>query len=324
MATIGSDLSRATQLLQAGECVGIPTETVYGLAGRADRPETLAAIFATKQRPKFDPLILHFANVQHLREHVAHWPESAKRLAHAFWPGPLTMILPKTKRVPDLATSGLPTVAVRIPRHPLTLQLLNAIRLPLAAPSANPFGYVSPTNAQHVNDQLGNKLDYIVDGGDCRVGLESTIIDLSSTAPTILRRGAITQADIEAVIGRVETQSHSTDQPRAPGQLSRHYATTTPLRIGNPTDLCPNHTTQTGERVGVLSFAMPPSKQLMHSAWRQLSPDGDTQAAAANLFRMLRELDALKLDYIIAQRAPEGGLGDAINDRLLRAAAAKL
>jgi L-threonylcarbamoyladenylate synthase len=314
----GVDIERAAALLTAGELVAIPTETVYGLAGNALNEHALAKIFAVKNRPAFDPLIVHTDRQERLQEWARDIPETARALARVFMPGPLTLLLPRRACIPDLVTAGSPLVALRIPDHAMALALLARLPFPLAAPSANPFGYISPTTAGHVARQLGDKIAYILDGGPCRVGLESTIIGFPGGRPVIYRKGGAPVEAIEALIGPVEVQPHSSSNPLAPGMLKSHYAPRATLVLGDIDALLRAHA---GKRVGILSFdrrfpQIPPEQQ------RALAPDGDLEEAARRLFAALRHLDEQDLDIIIAEPAPEKGLGRAINDRLRRAAAA--
>lgn len=310
---IGTDVTRAAQLLREGQLVGIPTETVYGLAGNALHEATVLDIFRVKNRPAFDPLIVHAPSLEHLRTYVRNIPEPARVLAQALMPGPLTLLLPKASIIPDLVTSGLDTVAVRIPRHPLTRQLLELLDFPLAAPSANPFGYISPTTAQHVAQQLGDKIPYILDGGPCEVGLESTIVGFEEEYPVVYRKGGVSIERIESLIGSVRVQEHSSSNPQAPGMLKSHYAPRTPLRLGLPLGIVPS------SKVGIIAF-----RQEVFGWEHQevLSASGSYTEAAQRLFAALRRLDALGLDLIYAELLPEQDLGRAINDRLRRAAAA--
>lgn len=313
MAQLGKDIQAAKLLLEAGEVVGIPTETVYGLAGNAFNPDAVLTIFRVKNRPSFDPLIVHTDSLDKLDRFVTAIPKAARLLAETYWPGPLTLLLPKQHLVPDLVTSGLPSVAVRIPNHPLTLDLLRSLDFPLAAPSANPFGYISPTTAQHVADQLGNQIPYILDGGPAGIGLESTIVGFDTNTLSVLRLGGLALEQIEQVVGPVTVQTHSTSNPRAPGMLSSHYAPRKPL-ILLPAGTSP----QPEARAGALVFREPfagidPAHQ------RVLSPTGDLNEAAKNLFAHLRALDALPIDTIYAETLPNRDLGWAMNDRLRRA-----
>lgn len=314
IAETGTDISRAKKLLEAGELVAIPTETVYGLAANAFDDQAALRIFEVKRRPSFDPLIVHTSSLDRIGEFVRDVPEVAYKLAEAFWPGPLTLLLPKNEKVPDLVTSGLPRVAVRIPRHALTLQLLEQLHFPLAAPSANPFGYISPTTAQHVEEQLGEQIPYILDGGPCQVGVESTIIGFEGTKTVVYRLGGMSVEELAPYCSDIELMPHSSSNPQAPGQLKSHYAPRIPVTIGNLTELL---TRYDKSEVAVLSFRdhYPEVRQFT------LSHAGDLQEAAQNLFKALRELDKMPVKHILAEEVPDYGLGRAINDRLARAAA---
>lgn len=315
---IGQNLEQAGEFLRAGQLVAIPTETVYGLAGNGLDPQAVVRIYEAKNRPAFDPLILHIASLDVLPEIVSEIPEKALLLAERLWPGPLTLVLPRKPVVPDIVTSGLDTVAVRIPDHPLTLELLKRLDFPLAAPSANPFGYISPTKASHVAEQLSGSVAYILDGGDCQVGLESTIIGFPEGIPTAYRLGGLTLEAIESVAGPVQRLPHSTSNPKAPGMLQSHYAPRKPFLLSHRS--APGFIA--GEDTGYLLFSDPlpgvaPEKQ------RILSPTGNLQEAAQYLFSFLRELDKTAAHKIHAEKVPDEGLGKAINDRLLRAAAVR-
>lgn len=312
MAIIGSDMNDATRLLRAGDIVAIPTETVYGLAANAFDEAAVLKVFEAKQRPSFDPLIVHVGAQQDVDGLARHLPPGAQALMDAFWPGPLTLVLPKRPEVPDLVTSGLDTVGVRMPAHPLVRELLGALPFPLAAPSANPFGYVSPTTAQHVADQLGGRVPYILDGGPCTVGIESTIVGWESDRWMLYRAGGLPVEELEAVIGRVHPAVRQV-LPAAPGMLESHYAPRTPVFVGDIHTMRMDHT---GKRLGVIAFTR--SHAATHC--RVLSPSGDLSEAARRLFAALRELDASDCEVILAERFPEHGLGRAINDRLRRAA----
>lgn len=311
MSIIGKDIKQAATLLKSGNCVGIPTETVYGLAGNALDTAVVASIFRIKDRPDFDPLIVHVASLAQAQQYTLDWPEGAKSLAAKYWPGPLTLVLPKAVAIPFQVTSGLETVAIRVPDHALTLDLLQTLDFPLAAPSANPFGYVSPTTAAHVNDQLGGKISYILDGGPCRVGVESTIIAWNEGVPEILRLGAVTIEMIETVLGKVRVKTHSSSNPKAPGMLENHYAPHTKLVFQGAEKDVPGKT-------GYLGFdtfhpLYPRENQQL------LSPSGDLFEAARNLYAMLRILDQQGLEKIILAPVPADGVGQAINDRIRRA-----
>lgn len=309
---IGTDLQLAKELLEAGKLVGIPTETVYGLAGNALNEEAVLSIFRVKNRPAFDPLIIHTNSFERLQEFVRDVPEKALLLAEKLTPGPLTLLLPKAPQIPDLVTSGLDTVAVRIPQHELTRSLLEQLPFPLAAPSANPFGYISPTTAEHVAQQLGDKIPYILDGGPCEIGVESTIVGFEGDQVIVYRKGGTPIEAIDSLIGPVEVRSHSSSNPQAPGMLKSHYAPRTPLSI----DADIRELSQS-DRIGILSF------QTDYGFTNQeiLSHTGNYAEAARHLFAAMRRLDALDLDHIYAELIPEQDLGVAINDRIRRAAA---
>ena len=316
MAEIGKDIKKAKELLESGQLVAIPTETVYGLAGNAFDNAAVVKIFETKNRPEFDPLIVHVPSIEHARNYVESIPEKALVLAEKFWPGPLTIVLKKKSIIPDLVTAGLDTVGLRCPDHPLTRALLNELSFPLAAPSANPFGYISPTTAAHVNEQLGEKIPYILDGGSCDVGIESTIVGLEDDSPVIYRMGGLSQEKIESVIGRVATQLHSSSNPKAPGQLKSHYAPVKRLILGDIIDLLQKYPAHCS---GILTF----DKDFNSPYQFILSPNSSVEEAAQNLFTALRELDKQPVDVILAELVPDHGLGRAINDRLRRAAASR-
>ena len=303
-------------MLTEGKLVGIPTETVYGLAGNALNMSAVTEIFHAKNRPTFDPLIVHTYSKEKATELVTEMPDYAQKLATAFWPGPLTLLLPGNEKINKLITSGSDLVGIRVPNHPLTLELLKQIKFPLAAPSANPFGYISPTSAQHVVNQLGGEVAYILDGGSCTVGLESTIVGPGKKHPAIYRKGGISQEDIEAIIGPVEVMPYSSSNPKAPGMLDRHYSPRTPILLGNIPELLKKYITK---NTAVLSFTK--DYRQGHPNDKILSPSADTREAAVNFFSSLRELDNLGVDIILAELVPNEALGASINDRLKRAAA---
>lgn len=313
---MGSDVQHAAWLLKRGEIVAVPTETVYGLAGNALIPETVVRIFDIKQRPFFDPLIIHVPDKGSIINYTSGIPLRLQPLMDVFMPGPLTVLLPKSEVIPDIVTAGSPYVAIRIPSHPLMLELLTMLDFPLAAPSANPFGYISPTTAQHVDMQLGKEIPYILDGGPCQIGVESTIVGMEGDKIIIYRKGGIPVEDIENIVGEVSVNAVSTSNPQAPGMLESHYAPRTPLSVIAAGDQIMEHANPA--HVGVLCFQnyhteFPTSNQ------RILSTSGNMAEAAKNLFAMMRELDALPLQHIYAELLPESGLGRAINDRLRRA-----
>ena len=312
MAAIGSNLPLAASLLEQGELVAIPTETVYGLAANALDAAAVAKIFVAKNRPTFDPLIVHIAAPEEMATYAHDIPEAAGVLASAFWPGPLTILLPRKAIIPDLVTSGLDRVGLRCPDHALTRQLLQRLTFPLAAPSANPFGYISPTTATHVYDQLGERIGYILDGGPCRIGLESTIVGFEDGQPVVYRLGGIPVPALEAAVGQVRLAVNRSSDPQAPGQLSSHYAPRTKVVIGLPE----GDPTDRPQDFAVLAF----SRDHGYEHQVILSRSGDTSEAAQRLFSALRELDGSGVRMIHAELAPEVGLGPAINDRLIRAA----
>ncbi len=309
-------LSQAADMLAAGGIVAFPTETVYGLGASAFDASAAARVFEAKNRPSFDPLIVHVHTVEQAAACTTDFPDIAQELADRFWPGPLTLVMPKTPKIPDLVTAGLPTVAVRMPNHPVALDLIRRAGVPLAAPIANPFGALSPTTADHVRRHLGDKVDAVLDGGACPVGVESTIVSLAGKRPVLLRPGGIPAEAIERVVGRLDRPDPNQKKPAAPGQLPSHYAPRTPLY---PADA--NHLPTNG-RVGLLALH-PPADADAFAAVEVLSPRGDLCEAAANLFAALHRLDALGLDAIVAESMPNEGLGVAINDRLQRAAATR-
>ncbi|MCH2080803.1 MAG: threonylcarbamoyl-AMP synthase [Saprospiraceae bacterium] len=319
---IGTDLDKAVALLEAEEVVAIPTETVYGLAGNAFSVKAVSGIFEAKNRPSFDPLIVHVADKNSIKEVVQNIPKELDTLSRHFMPGPLTLLLPKNEKISDLVTAGSPLVAIRIPKHPLAKALLQRLPFPLCAPSANPFGYISPTHAEHVEAQLGEKIAYILDGGACEVGVESTIVGMEEGKLTIFRKGGIPVEALEALIGPVQVKTHSSSNPKAPGMLKSHYAPQKPFVIGDISLLLQKYSQTTSEKekkVGVLSFKQTYSN-ISAAYQRTLSPMGDLREAAQNLFAAMRYLDEIDVDVIIAELLPEEGLGRAINDRLKRAA----
>jgi L-threonylcarbamoyladenylate synthase len=314
---IGIDIDTAADYLTKAELVAIPTETVYGLAGNALNEDAVLKIYAAKNRPQFNPLIIHVASFEEAKKYIQDISTEAEQLAAAFWPGPLTMLFTKKSNVPDLVTAGSKRVAVRVPDHSLTLQLLAQLNFPVAAPSANPSGYVSPTSAQHVYEGLQNKIPYILDGGECGVGLESTIIGWNENGETELYRlGGITVEEIEKVIGKkIKHHKKITDNPNTPGQLKSHYATHTPLYLGKIDELLAIFA---GKKIILINFKnhhpdIPKEQQFI------LSANGSTDEAAKNLFRVLREVDSMNADVILAELLPDEGLGKAVNDRLERA-----
>lgn len=312
LAADDAAIRRAAALLRAGELVAFPTETVYGLGALAAADAAVARVYAAKGRPAHNPLIIHVAELAAARE-VGRLDARAELLAHRFWPGPLTLVVPLATNaaVSPLATAGLATVALRIPAHPVALALLREVAAPLVAPSANRSGRVSPTTAAHVAEELGGRVALILDGGPCRVGVESTVVDLAADGPRLLRPGGVPREALETVLGPLELGRHDLNRPRAPGQLLAHYAPNLPLRLAAATVAADEALLAFGSDV--------PAGALVT---RNLSPSGDLAEAAANLFAMLRELDASGARAIAVVAIPEAGLGAAINDRLRRAAAA--
>lgn len=305
-------------MLRAGEVVAFPTETVYGLGADALNEHAVAQVFAVKNRPRFDPLIVHVPDQEVVRHYAVEVDERATALMTRFWPGPLTLVLKKRPIIPDLVTAGLDTVALRVPAHPVALALLRAFGNPIAAPSANPFGYVSPTTAGHVRDMLGAAIGLILDGGPCVVGVESTVCTLTEEGVVMLRPGGVTVEAIEAVVGPVMLAASSQSDPRSPGMLPRHYSPHVPLiLLAAGEDLpqpCP------GERIGLLTLAPRPDTE-GYAVVEVLSQDGNLVEVAANLFTALHRLDGLGLERVIVEPVPERGIGRAIMDRLRRAAA---
>ncbi len=313
--TVGNDIDYAKQLLERGDLTAIPTETVYGLAANALDARAVANIFLVKDRPYFDPLIVHVKSVEAIHDYVIDIPKWAEELSAEFMPGPLTLVLKKKDCIPDIVTSGLDTLGIRIPKHSLTLELLAKLDFPLAAPSANPFGYISPTTSQHVYDQLNQKIPYILDGGVCSVGIESTIVGEVEGKPVILRLGGTAAEDIWKVIGKCEVQTHSSSNPINPGSLEHHYAPKHPLIFGGM-----NFAEYDPSEIGIISFQKEYTG--IHREHQHiLSPTGDLREAAQKIFSAMRALDGMDIKIIFAEHFPDVGLGRAINDRLRRASA---
>jgi L-threonylcarbamoyladenylate synthase len=308
-------IEKAAEIIRGGGLVAFPTETVYGLGGDVGNPLAIARIFEVKARPRIDPIIVHVADPESAMRY-GDFPESARGLMSKFWPGPLTLVVPKHDTVPPIVTAGLETVAIRIPAHPAALALIRAAGVGIAAPSANPFGYVSPTEARHVAEQLAGKIDLILDGGPCSIGVESTILSFVGETPCVLRAGGTAIEELELAIGKLELSMDIAQRPQAPGQLRRHYATQTRLEIADEK----HEELKSDEKVGLLSFVRPDNPDRF-SAVEVLSPSGNLREAAANLFRALRRLDSLGLDRIIARPVQQVGLGVAIMDRLRRCSA---
>lgn len=317
---IGTDINKAIELLTQDEVVAIPTETVYGLAANALSGKAVLKIFETKERPQFNPLIVHIRSWEEVSRYASAIPDIAHRLARKFVPGPLTFLLRKKEIIPDLVTAGSEFVAIRVPKHPLTQTLLEGLPFPIAAPSANQFGYISPTLPEHVMDSLGGKIPYILDGGPANVGLESTIIGFNEEEEVIVyRAGGLSVDSLEKEIGQTISDLHreSVSKPKSSGQLKSHYAPGIALYIGDIPALSHQFT---GKRIASIQFKnrYPIDPEIDQYV---LSADGDLNNAAAQLFKTMREIDQKDYDVILAEVFPSEGLGAAINDRLYRAQA---
>ena len=315
MSIISKDIQKAVQLLTEEQLVAIPTETVYGLAGNIFSEKAIKSIFSTKQRPFFNPLIVHISSVKSLNGLVTHVPDKAKLLAAAFWPGSMTLVLKKSNTIPDIITAGKDTVAVRVPNHPVTLELLKKLPFPLAAPSANPFGSISPTKPAHVENYFRNSIKMVLDGGSCTNGIESTIIGFENEEPVIYRLGALPLEEIEAVVGKISIKNKKEEKPDAPGMLARHYAPKTSTFLVD--DVAAEIKKNTGKKMGVLVFKSSLNNENITEII--LSKNGSLQEAASRLYSAMHDLDSKNLDLIIAERFSEFGLGKSINDRLQRA-----
>lgn len=327
-------INRAAQRIREGDVVAFPTETVYGLGANALDEKACAKIFEIKRRPSFDPLIVHIAQQEKLYDLVINVPPLAKKLADKFWPGPLTLVLPKKNIVPDIVTAGLAGVAVRMPKNEIALRLITLADVPVAAPSANLFGKVSPTTAQHVREQLGDMVDIIIDGGACDVGVESTIISFMNDTPMLLRPGGVPLEDIEKVIGKIEIPERDKLLHQSPGRCESHYAPNAKVfLIESIDDICKidfgmiSENANRVKNIGLLAFGLVDEKMLSKLSnninithIENLSTNSDVREAACNLFAMLRRLDSADdVDVIAAIFVPNIGLGLAINDRLFRA-----
>ncbi|MCA0131003.1 L-threonylcarbamoyladenylate synthase [Winogradskyella alexanderae] len=316
MSIISKDISKAVKLLNNEELVAIPTETVYGLAGNIFSEKAVNAIFTTKGRPSFNPLIVHVGSKDWLKEIVTTIPPKAKLLADAFWPGPVTLVLPKKDIIPNSITAGKPTVAVRVPNHPVTLELLNKLDFPLAAPSANPFGSISPTLPEHVENYFKKTIKMVLDGGPCKSGIESTIIGFEEGEPIIYRLGSTPLEAIETIVGSVIIKNKKESSPDAPGMLERHYAPKTKTILTD--NLVKSIKEHRNKRIGLLIF-----NDILNDSGIDykivLSETNNLDEAASKLYSALHLLDKQDLDIIIAEQLPDYGLGKSINDRLLRA-----
>lgn len=320
MRVIANDenIKLAGSIIKKGGLVAFPTETVYGLGADALNPYAVAKIFEVKNRPKFDPLIVHISKFNWLEKLTEKIDEQALKLIEKFWPGPLTLVLPKSEIVPDIVTAGLKSVAIRMPSHPVALALIDSAETPISAPSANPFGYISPTTADHVEKQLGDKIDLILDGGKCPIGVESTVLSLLDE-PTILRPGGLPIEEIEKVIGKVKIQTKS-EKILSPGQLQTHYSPRTPVKIFSTIEEILDKRI---ENAGILLFKKY-DFEVKAKHVEILSEKGDLVEAASNLFSALHRLDEAGVDVIYAQEVPEVGLGIAIMDRLRKASGKKI
>ncbi len=304
----------AAELIKVGELVAFPTETVYGLGADGLNPIAVAKIFEAKSRPYFNPLILHVSTIEQLDKICKIDNANIQKLIAEFWPGPLTLVIPKKEIVPEIVTAGNETVAVRMPNHPVALSLINKSRTPIAAPSANKFGMLSPTSAKHVEKQLKNRIELILDGGESNVGLESTILEIKNDQVNLLRPGGLPLEDIEEIVGEVEQNNNFNHLPNAPGQLPFHYSTNIPLKIIDERifdDL-------DNKKIGLLVLEEN-NYQFDFSEVKILSRRGDLREASANLFKYMHELDSLDLDLILVEPVKKVGLGKAIMDRLEKA-----
>jgi L-threonylcarbamoyladenylate synthase len=314
LASIGTDIDKAAQIILKGDIVAIPTETVYGLAANGLNENAVKKIFIAKKRPSSNPLILHVAHLDQIKELVHELPPQATELLEKFSPGPLTLLLPKKAIVPGIVNNNLPDIAIRIPDHSLTLSLLEKVGVPLAAPSANPFGYISPTTPMHVKNMLEGKIEYILDGGTCTSGLESTIVGFPNGVPTIYRVGMITQEEIEQLIGPVAL-NHST-KTVAPGMLKSHYSPNTPLFLSEEIENDVERFKQ--QKLGVITYNSL-VKGVLSQHQLLLCENNDFTFAAKNLYAALHEMDKKGYDLILVRKFPSSGIGNTLNDRLQRA-----
>ncbi len=305
------NIDKAAEILRSGGLVAFPTETVYGLGANAFDAKACARIFEAKQRPSFDPLIVHVSDRDMLEQVASELSVEVEKAIDGFWPGALSLVVPKSEKIPGIVTSGLPTVAVRMPSSKVARDLIRKAGVPVAAPSANPFGYLSPTRAEHVERTLGDRVDLILDGGATQFGLESTIL-LMSNPPTILRHGAVSLEDLKNVLGEIQEQINEETKPLVPGQLPQHYSPRTAIAIAKASKVLPS----LKPKSGFVSFQNVPKG---FKVVKVLSPTGDLVEAAAHLFEALHQLDELGLEAIFAEPLPEVGLGRAMMDRLRRA-----
>ncbi|MFN5846581.1 MAG: L-threonylcarbamoyladenylate synthase [Flavobacteriia bacterium] len=317
MAEIGKDIRKAAELLEKGEVIGFPTETVYGLAGNALNSSAVEKIFSVKNRPKYNPLILHADSIDKILNYVKEAPPISKKLMDAFWPGPLTLLLPKAENVPDLVTAGNPILAIRIPAHSIARALLSRLDFPLAAPSANPFGYISPTTSAHVDKQIGSKIPYILEGGNCMEGIESTIIGFEGEKAIIFRLGAISVEEVARVLPDVEVKVLSATHPIAPGMLPYHYSPKTPMVLTD--NVQGSIELFSGKQVGIIVHSQD-NWFAGNSIVEHLTKTDDLKEAARNLYAAMQNLDSRELDVIITERFPDKEIGRTLNDRLEKAA----
>lgn len=310
------EIEKAAEIILQGGLVSFPTETVYGLGANALDAVAVAKIFAAKKRPFFDPLIVHVSDMEMFERKTGHVPENVYKLTEKFWPGPLTVVLEKSNLVPDIVSAGLPTVAVRMPSHKVALDLIKCCNVPIAAPSANPFGYLSPTCAEHVQKQLGDSVDMILDGGQCQIGVESTIIKVDNDNTYLLRPGGVSLEDIEKVIGEVIIPASTKEVPDAPGQLKSHYAPKAKVKIIKESEEILAET----DNSGLIVFRNNRRKQKFKNI-EVLSEKGDLCEVAANLFTALHKMDNYNVDLIYVEEVPEVELGRAVMNRLKKASA---
>ena len=314
---ISESTNQAAHFLKLGKAIAIPTETVYGLAANIYDEDAIRSIFTLKQRPLNNPLIVHIHSFSQLNEIAQNIPEAAFKLAEKFWPGPLTLVLDKTQGIPDVISAGKPTVGIRMPNHSVTLELLQSISFPLAAPSANPFMRISPTNPERVFEYFEGKIPFVLDGGECANGIESTIVGFTNKTPILYRLGAISVEEIEDIVGEVEVMNNENSTPNAPGMMKKHYSPRTKLILtDNVSDEIELHK---GKKMGLLCFNESNLEDSVFSM-KLLSKDQNLEEAAHNLYEFLQELDSQDLEIIIAEKLPNLGLGNSINDRLQRAA----
>ena len=308
------NIKYAAKQIRSGEVVAFPTETVYGLGADGLNPTAVAKIFEAKKRPSFNPLILHISSLNQFRDLVEVSNPKIEKLVKAFWPGPLTIVATKKDVVPELVSADNPTVAIRMPNHPVAMELIKESRRPIAAPSANRFGFLSPTTAEHVEKQLGGNVGIILDGGKCKIGLESTIVEISKDNIFLLRHGGIESKEIEKICGKLDIKEISQKSPNAPGQLLHHYAPTVPIKFLEELSILE---AKNKKLAGL--FFKENKTSLKFEKVEVLSPSGNLQEAAANLFRHLHTLESLDVGLIIVESIKKTGLGVAIMDRLEKA-----